>query len=227
MSEKLTSRVGRIIAGSINALVDAVENATPEIVMQQAIREVDEAINDVKAELGKVIANKHLANQRLLEENSKHQDLSQKIELSINEKRDDLAEAAIAQQLDIEAQIPILETRIGNFAAEEKELESYVQALQAKKREMNNELGAIKAMLKESAGIGAKESTNPFANNENAENRVAKAASAFERVTQSLTGSSTNSTPNDRKTAAKLAELEELSRQNRIKERLASFKNEA
>ena len=30
MKESLTSRVGRIVSGSLNALIDAVENAAPE-----------------------------------------------------------------------------------------------------------------------------------------------------------------------------------------------------
>ena len=56
MSESLASRVGRIIAGGFHALVDAVENAAPESVMEQAIREIESAIADVRADLGKVEA---------------------------------------------------------------------------------------------------------------------------------------------------------------------------
>ena len=41
MSESISTRVGRIISGTINSLVDAVENAAPEAVMEQAVREVD------------------------------------------------------------------------------------------------------------------------------------------------------------------------------------------
>ena len=64
MNENVTVRVGRLISGSLNALVDAVENAVPEAVMEEAIREVDSAIDDVKAELGRVVASKHIANKR-------------------------------------------------------------------------------------------------------------------------------------------------------------------
>ena len=140
MSESISARVGRLVSGSINALVDAVENAAPEVVMEQAIREIDEAIDEVRAELGRVIASKHLANTRLMQENNKHDDLAEKIQLAVKQGRDDLAEAAIAQQLDIEAQIPVLENTIGEASAQEKELEGYINALQAKKREMRKEL---------------------------------------------------------------------------------------
>ena len=52
MAETLASRVGRLISGTANSLVDAIENAAPEIVMEQALREIDQAIDDVRAELG-------------------------------------------------------------------------------------------------------------------------------------------------------------------------------
>ena len=68
MNESITSRVARLMSGSVNALVDAVENASPELVMEQAIREVDSAIADTQAELGQQIAQKHLASKKLIEE---------------------------------------------------------------------------------------------------------------------------------------------------------------
>ena len=73
MRERLISRVGRIISGGFNALVDAVENAAPEAVMEEAIREVDDAIDEIRAELGKVVARKHLATSKLMEENKQHE----------------------------------------------------------------------------------------------------------------------------------------------------------
>ena len=97
MKEAIGARVGRLIAGSVNALIDAVENAAPEVVMEQALREIDGATDEVRVELGKVLATKHLANKRLLEENRKHEELGEQIELAVTQGREDLAEAAIAQ----------------------------------------------------------------------------------------------------------------------------------
>lgn len=48
MKESITARVGRIISGSLNALIDAVEDSAPEWVMEQAIREIDGAIDEVR-----------------------------------------------------------------------------------------------------------------------------------------------------------------------------------
>ena len=76
MNESITSRVARLMSGSVNALVDAVENASPELVMEQAIREVDSAIADTQAELGQQIAQKHLASKKLIEENNRYEVLT-------------------------------------------------------------------------------------------------------------------------------------------------------
>jgi len=223
MSESITNRVGRIISGSLNALVDAVENAVPETVMEEAIREIDSVIDDVRAELGRVVANKHLANTRLMEENKKHEALSEKIEVAINESREDLAEAAISQQLDIEAQIPVLETTIGDCVNQEKELEGYINALQAKKREMKEELQQFRDARKAAGSASSVGAAGPTAGT--AEARVDKASSAFDRVAEKATGVLGSTSPADRATATKLAELDDLARKNRIQERLAAIKN--
>ena len=225
MKESLTNRVSRIVSGSLNSLVDAVENAVPETVMEEAIREIEGAIDEVRAQLGRVLANKHLANTRLIEENTKHRDLSEKIELAVTEGRDDLAEAAIATQLDIEAQIPVLEATILESGNQEKELEGYIQALQAKKREMKNELREFRESREKTALRGASEGAATGKTGGAVERRVERAGSTFDRVMEKQTGIAARGLSTERKTAAQLAELENLARQNRVQERLAAIKS--
>ena len=224
MKESLIGRVGRIISGSFNSLIDAIENAAPETVMSEAIREIDTAIDDVRVELGRVVAKKHLANSRLMEENRKHEDLSEKIELAVKEGRDDLAEAAISQQIDIEAQIPILEATINDCGNNEKELEGYITALQAKKREMREELRQFRESMKETITSSSSISDSGAEVSSDVERQVAKAESAFERIAEKATGIPGAGRTPDRQTATKLAELEEIARKNRIQERLAAIK---
>jgi phage shock protein A len=221
MSEALASRVARLISGSINALVSAVENAAPDIIMEQAIREVDQVIDDVRAELGKVIAAKHLSSGRFKDENNRYEELAEKIEIAIAGGRDDLAEAAISRQLDIEVQIPVLEQSIADFSLKEKELDSYILALQARKREMESELKefrqAMAAQANSAAGGGA------GAGAANHSGSVEKAQSAFDRVYQNATGIAAGN-KGDLQNASKLAELSELAHKNRIQERLQAIK---
>ena len=166
------------------------------------------------------MANKHLASKRLMDANTRHEDLAEKIELALSQKRDDLAEAAISQQLDLEAQMPVLETTIKESGEKQKELEGFVSALQAKKREMKDELAAFRASREQAAATEA--GTAAAAAGSDVAGKVARAESAFGRVLESQTGLASNSA--DLANAGKLAELEDLSRTNRIQERLAAAK---
>ena len=219
MAESMAKRVSRLVSGGFNAMVNAVEDAAPVTVMEEAIREVDSATDEVRAELGQIIANKHLTNKRLVEENRKHAELGEKIELAVKEGRDDLAETGIAQQLDIEAKIPILEASIVDDSENEKELESFIAALKAKRREMEEELLNFKAAQKAPAG-----EPGGAAKGSDVDDKMEKATAAFDRVVNRASGLPGMSSPEDRKSAAQLAELDDLARKSAIQERLAKIK---
>ena len=222
MNEKLTTRVSRIISGSLNALVDAIENAAPETVMMQAIREVDQALDEVRNEYGKVVASKHLANTRLIYEHKRYENLGNQLQVAIDKQRDDLAEAAISQQLDIEAQIPVLEATIAGCSKNEKELEAYISALQAKRRDMKQELKQFRQSQQMVEGGDKRDGPGSYLMQVHSA-KVAKAQASFERVVESTTGVNSSLGPSG-KDAARIAELEQLSRNHRIKERLQAAK---
>lgn len=219
MSETLSRRVGRLVSGGFHALIDAAENLTPEAVMNESIREIERAVDEVRAELGKVLAQKHLAAKKMADESNRHEAIDANLQAAVDAGRDDLAEAGIAEQMDIEARLPILENTIADCAAQEKELEGFIAALQAKKREMQQQLQDWRA-AQQSMGTG-----KTAGGNGSDLNRIArdaeKSGNAFDRVMgrQNSVHSST-----DAAQLAKLKELEDLSRNNRIAERLAALK---
>lgn len=202
-------------------MLDAVENLAPETVMQEAIREIDSALDDIRTELGRVIANKHLASKRIAEENNKHDALIDQLELALAESRDDLATAVIAKQLDIEAQIPVLERAVIEAAEKEKELEGYILALQAKRREMQEELASYRESRKEMAErLDPSDLTVSDSSGNSAAAKVARATSAFERVVEKQTGIQAGRAKPNAEQERQLAELESIARKNRIQERL-------
>nr|WP_320048604.1 hypothetical protein [uncultured Desulfuromonas sp.] len=131
-----------------------------------------------------------------------------------------MAEVAIAQQMDIEAQIPVLEKAVFEAGAQEKELNGFVAALQAKRREMKEELQrfVVAQKTEHCSAVSASKGTAQAHYTE----KAARAGSAFDRIMEKNTG--LPGQPGSTDAAAKLAELEELSRKNRIKERLAAVK---
>ncbi|WP_346838363.1 PspA/IM30 family protein [Microbulbifer sp. SAOS-129_SWC] len=220
MKEGLVTRISRLISASANALVDSVENATPQLVMEQAIRELDDAIAEVRDQLGKAEAAKYLSSKTLNTENNRHSALAGQIDVAVKENRDDLAEAAIAKQMDIEAQLPVLEKAIAEADAEIGELNAYISALAGKKRDMREQLRDF-AKASEHVSNGA--SGDERGSSRNTADKVDQAEGAFNRVLENA-GVPTAQSNAD---ASKLAELEELARSNRIKERLAKIKSEA
>lgn len=219
MAETLGARVGRIVSGSVNALVDAIEGTMPETVMQQTLREVDLVVDDVRADLGRTIAGRHLAQKRLTEQASRHEELSAQVELALREGRDDLARAAVEHQLDVEAQIPVLETTIADAAKQEVELEGYIAALLARRREME---ASFRDMLAARAHGNAEAGAAGNGGGPGVARRVEDATTAFDRLMAREGAPPLGGV--DRERGAKLAELEGLARRNRIEERLAAIR---
>ncbi len=222
MTEGLISRVRRLVSGTVNEWVDRLETAAPETVLREAIREVERAIDEVRDRLGTVLANAHHAEKRRSETDAKLVELAEQARFAVGQSRDDLAEAAIARQLDLEAQLPVLDAARRDVAAEQSELEGYISALQARKREMEADL---KVYLEQQTAAGTAQpgAEPPAKSGLDAERRADKAEAVFNRVLEARTG--IPATPSgDKSAAAKLAELEKLAREHRVKERLAALK---
>jgi len=211
MSESLGKRVARLISGGFNAVIDTVEGSMPEAVMMQAIREIETATDEVRVELGKATATKYLANKQLIEKKSKHQKLSDQLSIAVKEGRDDLAKIAIAHQMDIEAQIPVIEQSILELSENEHKLGSYIQALEAKQREMDEDLKVFRQ------SIHMQESSKST----HVSSTVSNSQKAFDRAMGIKSLSSDTLIQAD---ATKLAELERLARDTEISKRLSAFK---
>jgi phage shock protein A len=218
VTDTIASRVTRVIGGSVHALLDAVENAAPEAAMAQAIREVDQAADEVRAELGRVEAVKHLANSSLNKLNSHNEALAGQIEIAMAKGDESLARAGISKQVDIEDQIPVLQRSLQDAIDRGKELEGYIAALLAKKREMESALQDFIAACATASGPAGTNASGGIA-----QGKVDRAGAAFDRVMAretglAVAGSGVNAD------AAKLRELQDMERTHRIDERLAALK---
>jgi len=222
MANSLSTRVRRVIAASANALVSRLENQAPLALMEQAIREVDSIISEVRRELGQISANRHLAQQQHTHLSTQHSTLAEQAQRALVENREDLAGVAVARQLDIEAQLPVLETSLADLARKEEELSGYVAALLGKKREMEQALHEFQRS-RDSASSNTKESASQPTNNP--QHRLDSATDTFDRLYQRHAGLSPASAGASLEQAAKLKELDDLVRNNKINERLAQLRS--
>lgn len=220
MSENLRSRVTRLITGSAHALLGKIEDAAPLALLEQSVREVEQLTDEVRAELGRLVANRHVAQQQLLRLNQEHEALGAAISTALAQQREDLAKPAIARQLDIEAQLPILESSLAELGQQDKELSSFIEALMGKKREMNQSITDFEASRRQTHNPAA--STASAASNTAA--RLEQAQSAFDRTYQRQTGLSPAAHGAGLAQAAQLTELNQLVLDNKINERLAALK---
>lgn len=206
MAESVALRVKRIVSGSINALIDAAEGISPQIVMKESIREVEQVISQIRHEMGKFVVEKNRLTKQIDEQNKKHKTLLEQIKIALKEGRDDLAEAAASKQINIEEQLPMLKESLSDAGENIKKYEEYIKALQAKKRDMEDELAYFQ-----------KQEKNP--ENIDGENSISAAQEAFNRVMGNT------SYEMNLEQEGKLSELDDLARKNRVKERLDALRN--
>jgi phage shock protein A len=219
MTDSLRTRVSRLIAGGAHALLDRVESAAPVALLEQAAREVDQLTAEVRAELGKVAASRHLAQQQHLNLNREHEQLHGAIETALAAGKDDLARHAIARQIDIEAQLPVLESSLAEKVDKEKELTGYVDALMSKRREMDAAIRDFEAARNQAQAP----SLDPSSASSVAQ-RLQSAQAAFDRTHRRHTGLDATGGQASLEQTAKLRELSELTRENKINERLVALK---
>lgn len=220
MADSIATRVSRIISGSAHALLDKAENLAPEAVMAQSIREIEQVVSEVRADLGKAEAAKHLVLTQIAKLNTEHEQLDERVEVAVAQNRDDLASAAIGRQSDIEDLLPVLQKSLDEQTERGKELESFIIALNAKKRELDQTLTDYQATL---ASQSATASPSPSGGGSDRKARVEEAESSFGRVMARQTGAAgiVSGISSD---AGKLKELADMQRSNRIAERLAALK---
>ena len=217
MTDTITTRVARIIAGGTHALLDKAENLAPDAIMAQSIREIEQITDEIRLELGKAEAAKHLVTSQMNKLQEEYQQLVSQIAFAVSEQRDDLAQAAIGRQTDIEDFLPVLQKSLTEQTERSAVLASYITALLAKKRELEQILNHYVA--RQTGGVN----TPLQGTLSDPQARLIEAEKAFERVLAGQLGLSglAMTQLND---AAKLKELADLKRQNRIAERLAAAK---
>lgn len=224
MNDTISSRIRRIITGTANSIVAKIEGLTPEAILEAAISEVDSAITEVKVELGRITAQKHHVTKAMSKLNDEHSRIDEQMEVAQAQSKRDLLEAGISRQLDIEDQLPALETQLGELAQVENDLNKAISGLVAKRNEMEDELFDFKRSQQVSASGADTSATG--AGRGNALDKAERADKAFGRVLQNATGIRRSSLKASSAETEKLVELARLSKQARIEARLKALESE-
>jgi phage shock protein A len=211
LHEGILSRMGRLIAGVAYATMEKAEGANGIAIVEQAIREIDSAAEEARAELGKAKAEEHRIASRRSEIAQEIATLDSKVRFALKEGREDLAKAAVARQIDLEAQVAAIEKALADVAERIEEGQKAMQAVLAARRDAETRLADLKRSEKKHDADGS-----ATGRRSSPDLTVAKASAAVTRVTGVPAGTATSS--------AELEELDRLHRDRAIAERLARFK---
>jgi len=219
MAETIFMRVRRVISASIEDVVDAMERAGGTSVMREAIREVDRAIDEARAEQEAAMTRRlHAARQQKLFR-ARLSELEEKARFAIGENRDDLAEAAVSRQIEFEEQAKRLEPVQAEATEEERRLDECLTALNSRKARMQEELAAFEAAQRDAA-LGGEGRGRP---SRRTERKVERAEEAFDRAMAGL-GGATGVGRTDAQSAAKVAEIDAMQKSAAIAQRMAALR---
>ncbi len=209
IQEGILGRMGRVIAGMANAAIDGIEARTPQATVEQAIREIDKAIEEARGELGKDQAEAHRVGARIAEVEREARGLDEKIALALKGNREDLARAGVARQVDLEAQLVALRRAGDDIAGRIDEGSRGLAAARAARRDAEARLAELRKSVPEQ-GPGAGKAARRGGPS------IEASLNAIERVT---------GVPGKPDTGgAEMDELERIHRDNQIEERLARFR---
>ncbi|KMO35609.1 hypothetical protein VQ02_17135 [Methylobacterium variabile] len=143
MPETILTRVGRIIGGLSNAALDAVEDRNGLAIAQQALREIDEVIEEARRDLGKVRAEEHRLAARRGQLEAELTALPDKLQTALTSGREDLARAGIARQIDLESQIEAIDSSLASVAERHDAASKAVQAALAARRDAEHRISLL------------------------------------------------------------------------------------
>ena len=220
MSDSIRTRVARVIAGGAHALVDRIEGQAPVAMLEQSVREVVALTGEVRTELGRVVANRHMTNRQHQALDQELESLNASIAVALEAGKDDLARAGVARQIDIEAQLPVLEVSLNDLRTQEADLTGFIEALLGKKREMESTIGDFEATRRV-----ADQGATAVSPNGSIAGRLSDIESGFDRTLRRQTGVDGATGGVDLKQAAQLNDLGKLVRDSKIEERLQAIKD--
>lgn len=220
MAESIFRRISRMVSATAEDAVDRMEQAGGDAVMREAIREADRAIDQVKADHEAAMTRRLQAARQQQMIARKLEELLEKARFAVGEGRDDLAEAALARQIDFEAQVKRLEEVQERAREEEAKLEDGLAALQTRKKQMEDSLAAYLS-ARQDAALGG---DGPVRPGRAAEKQVDAAEQAFDRAMAGAGG--VGFARADADTINKVSELDGLQRGAAVSARLAALKAE-
>lgn len=220
MAESIFARVNRLLSARIEDSVDAMERTNSDVIMREAIREVDRVIDAVRSDQQEAMTRRLQSAKQHEIIAAKSIELTEKARFALNEGREDLAEAALHRQVDLEGQIERLKQVQANARQEEARLEESLSALHSRKQQMQEALATFMIARSEASIGGDGGFDRQFA----VERKVNNAEAAFDRAMTG--GGGAGFSREDSDAITRVAEIDGLQKNKTVADRLAALKQE-
>jgi phage shock protein A len=218
MTESIFVRVQRVVSGGVDSAVDLAETLSGTSLMRQAVRDMHAAMARTRDEADAALTRRLQAEHQLDGHRKQLATLQEQARFALSKGRDDLAEAAVARQIDVEDQIGRIAKVASDSKAEEARLQESLAALRLRTSEMEEQL----ALFQEAQAAARSAGDAPGRANVRAERMAERAVEAFDRALKAAGGvAGERARP---EAAAKVAEIEALQREAAVAERLAALR---
>ena len=137
----IAERIKRIISANINDLIEKSED--PETILKQLIREMDENIVRLRAEVAKTIATEKRIARRMEDAKRQVQRWQESSEKAVRDGNDDIARKAIAEKLEEERRFAELEDQHKKASAMSKTSKEQLVELEGKTGEARRKKEAL------------------------------------------------------------------------------------
>ncbi|HEX9953686.1 MAG TPA: hypothetical protein VGB48_00530 [Allosphingosinicella sp.] len=215
MADSIFIRVQNVLSAAADTTVSIAERASGTSLMREAIRQVARAEDEARECIERADTKRLHAQRRQQTLRVEVETLTEQARYALSKDRTDLAEAAVARQIDCEEQAKQAAAAEQEAVDEAARLAESLTALRARKLEMQKELAAFEAAQAE-ASAASTSARDPL------QRKMSRAEALFERAVGASGGAGLDLSPTA--DAARLAEVEALRREDAIAERLAALR---
>jgi phage shock protein A len=142
----LFKRISDIITANLNEMTEGLED--PEMMLRQAVREMEQSIADATQETAKVLANEKLLVKELASNRQQAVDWQAKAQKAVDAGDDGLARMALARKQEHQKLVAALEDQLKQTQETTKTLKHQLDGMQAKLAEAKRNLATLSARKK-------------------------------------------------------------------------------
>ena len=212
MAEPFYMRAKRVVSAGIESALDQAERASGTSLMREAIREVDRAMDKVRSEHEDAIDRQSQAVGQQKLSAQRAEEWLGKVQFTLEKGREDLAEAAIMQQMEFEAKVKHFKNQEASAKTDASRLDALLEELTARKAVMEDELTAFEKMMSENSAASDGKSES----DRSVDRRVERAEATYDRTMEMAGGVNG--------TSKHAAEIGKMQRHSEVEERLAAMK---